>query len=273
MAKTFRSMPSINGVGASQTATLNMPIGLTYHGLLFTMGGTTMAITNIDEIRINGNGRNIYTVDGGNLDEINLYEGQAGASGTQFYLDFERYGLESQLFRELTAIGTGFAVGENNPTPLSTFQAEIDIDGSASAPTLSAKALQSAPKPLGLLKKRRIFTYSPAGALDFEISDLPKGDLIDKIMIRSANNAITQVRVDRDNFRMFDRTPDENDLFQINGVRVPQDNWFVVDPSERGVGGEAFVTSRINDFRLIITVSAADTLTIYVDYIGGLQGN
>ena len=283
MAKTFRPMPAVEGVAAGSIATLNMPIGLTYHGLLFTMGGTTFDLTTyITEIRLKGNGREIFKCAGADLDLFNKFDGRAGASTTQFYLDFERYGLdvatgpspaEAIRGRELTAIGTGVSPAVSKALELSTLQLEADISSSASAPTLSAKALQSAPRSLGLLKKRRKFVYTPGGAVEFEISDLPRGDLIDKIYIKSAGNYITRVKLERDNFLAFDRTPAENTLIQQDGVRVPQSSLFVVDPSERGRGDEAYTTATVQDFRLKITVSAADTLTIYVDYLGALTGN
>lgn len=282
MSKTFRPMPAVNGVAAGSIATLLCPIGLTYHGILFTMGGTTFDLSLITEIRVKGNGRDIYTVSGSDLDLLNLYEGRSESSETQFYLDFERYGLE--IFggsnaidalggRELTAIGTGLDPNQTKSLELSTLQIELDISSSAVAPTLTAKALQAPPRSLGFLKKRRKFVYNPGGAVEFEISDLPRGDLIDKIYIKSAGDKITRVKLERDNFLAFDRSVDENDLMQLDGVRVPQPSMFVVDPSENGRGDEAYVTGNVNDFRLKITVSAADTLTIYVDYLGSLSGN
>jgi len=282
MSKTFRPLPAVQGVAAGSIATLNCPIGFTYHGILWTMGGTTFNLSLITEIRVKGNGRTIFTVSGSDLDAMNLFEGRAPASATQFYLDFERYGLEvfggSNAIdalggRELTAIGTGVPPSDKNPIELSTLQIELDISGSALLPTLSAKALQAPPRSLGFLKKRRKFVYVPAGAVEFEISDLPRGDLIDKIYIKSAGNKITRVKLERDNFLAFDRTPDENNLIQYDGVRVPQPSWFVLDPSEQGRGDEALITSNVSDFRLKVTVSAADTLTIYVDYMGSLTGN
>jgi len=227
-------MPAFNGVAEGATATLNCPIGLTYHGLILTRGGTAFTNAHINELRVKGNGRELTAIGTGMPQ--NLQQGQPGY----------------------------------NPTPLSTLQVEVDISGST-APTLSAKAVQSGPSPLGTLKKRRRFSYSVAGAGDYEISDLPKGDLIDKIYVFHTGN-LTGVKLDRDNFRAFDRLDGENDLIQTDGVRVPQTNLFVIDPSERGNGGEALV-SAVNDFRLIATTSAADTLTVLVDYLGNLQGN
>lgn len=276
MAKTTRAMPAFNGVAEGATATLTMPIGLTYHGLLLTRGGTNFDVADMNEIRLKANGRELFVTSGADLDLMNKYDGLAAATSSLMYLDFERIGLKTRSAVELTAIGTGYkqvldkSARDYNPTPISTLQLEVDIAGST-APTLSAKAVQSGASPTGMIKKRRRFTYSPSGSGDYEISDLPKGDLIDKIYIKHTGN-LTAVKLDRDNFRSFDRSDAENNLIQTDGVRVPQSNLFVIDPSERGNGGEAIV-SLVNDFRLIATTSGADTLTIYVDYLGGLLGN
>jgi len=281
--KPFRPMPGIDGVSAGNTATLDCPIGLTYHGILFTMGGTTMNLSLIDEIRVKGNGRDLFTVIGSDLDTHNKFEGRHGAAATQFYLDFERYGLDTAVGptagealrgRELTAIGTGIRASENNPIELSTLQIEIDINSSASSPTLSAKAVQSGARPLGLLKKRRRFNYNTGGAGEYEISDLPRGDLIDKIYIHNTSgDYTTRVKLERDNFLAFDRTPNENNLVQLDGRRVPQSQLFVIDPSERGRGDEAIQTANVSDLRLKITTSATSSLRVYIDYLGAFSGN
>lgn len=277
MAKTFRPMPAVQGVSAGSIATLDMPIGLTYHGLLINGD-----LDDLDQLRLLGNGRTLFTVDADDLDTHNLFDGRSQASATQFYLDFERYGLDNAVGadvaetirgRELTAIGTGIRPNEANPIELSTLQLEMDIKSAAVSPSFSAKALQSPARRLGFLKKRRKFNHTVSGAGEFEISDLPRGDLIDKIYIHTANGNINRVKMEKDNFLAYDRTPDENNLIQLDGVRVPQDNLFVIDPSERGRGDEAIVTNDVSDFRLKIDLSGADTLTIYVDYLGAFAGN
>lgn len=279
MAKQTRRMPSFNGVAANSLATLEMPIGRTYHGLLMDLGGTDFTVSHMNAIRLKGDGREILTVTGDHLNSMNQFDGMAAAAAEGFlYLDFERLGLKRRDWVEATAIGTGAARNTNresadyNPTPLAGMQLEVDI-GAATVPTLTAKAVQSGPKPLGSIIKRRRFSYNTGGAGEYEISDIPKGDLVNRIWIRSANDAITNVILERDNFRFFERTPAENNLIQTDGqVRSPQANWFVIDPSERGNGNEAIVTL-VNDFRLIVDVSVDDDLFIYVDYVGGLAGN
>lgn len=268
-------MPSFQGVSAGAIATLTLPVGLTYHSLLISYGGATLA--QLTEIRVKANGRQIFSQSAVDLDTANQFDGLAAANGI-LRLDFDRVKLLTRAGQELTAIGTGAPLNNDpnspayNPTPLSTFQVEVDIDGAATSPSLSAKAIQSAPRPLGALVKRRRFNYSQTGAGEFEISDLPKGDLIDKIWIKQSAANLTKVVMERDNFLSFERTPDENDLIQTDGVRVPQTNWYVIDPTERGFGAESIV-SAVNDFRLKFSASGATDYTIYVDYLGALGGN
>lgn len=279
--KTTRPLPSFQGVAAGQTATLNAPIGLTYHGVLLSYSGVTLA--QLTEFRIKGNGRQIFTQSLSDLDTCCQFDGLEPSAGGLIYIPFDREKLLTRAGQELTAIGTGMPVNNDpgtpqapnalyNPTPLSTFQFEIDIDAAAAAPVLSAQAVQSAARPLGVMLKRRRFNYAITGAGDYEISDLPKGDLINKIWMKQANGVVTKVKLERDNFLAFERTASQNDYLQSNGVRVPQPDWYVIDPTEKGYGSESIV-SAVNDFRLTITTSGAENIVLYVDYLGALSGN
>lgn len=279
--RTTRVLPSFQGVAAGQTATLNLPIGLTYHAVLLSYAGVTLA--QMTEIRIKGNGRLLFTQSAADLDVTNRFMGLQASAGGLLYIPFDRENLITRQGQELTAIGTGAPVSMDagtpqapnpnyNPTPLSTLQIEIDISGAAAAPALSASAVQSAPRPLGAILKRRRFNYNIAGAGEFEISDLPKGDLINMILIKTVNGNVDKVVLERDNFVAFERTKEQNSFIQTDGVRVPQANWFVIDPTENGYGSESLVTM-VNDFRLKLTTDGAETVTLFVDYLGSIQGN
>jgi hypothetical protein len=61
-------------------------------------------------------------------------------------------------------------------------------------------------------------------------------------------------------------------LIQSNGVKTPVAKYFVIDPTEEGVGNDA-IASNVQDFRLKVTVSQAETLIVFVEYIGDLRGN
>ena len=254
-------MPSFEGVSAGATATARLPIGLTYEQLLLTYSGITLAQMN--EIRIIGNGKTIqrYT-SGSRLDQLNQHSGRAAAAGV-IVVDFTRFGLRTRAAEEITGLGTG--VRNSESVELSTLSIEIDIDGAAAAPALSLKAVQSSPKPLGLIRWVREFTYNAPAVGEYEISDIPKGHLFNAVHFNSAQ--VTTLEIQRDRFTTFKRTGAENSLIQTDGVRVPQASVFTFDPTEIGNGAESLETAGVHDLRFIATMGAAAAVPVTVESI------
>ncbi|MEG9862957.1 MAG: major capsid protein P2 [Flavobacteriales bacterium] len=268
--KTTRRMPSFESVSGGATATLRMPIGLTYHQLLINYSGITLA--QMDEIRLIANGQLVrrYT-SGEQLDNINQFQGRAAANGILIF-DFERYGLNTRAARELTAFGTGV---EQDPQRVTTLTLEIDINSAATSPVLSAEAIQSNATVLGAINLVRNFSYNAPSVGEYEISDLPKGNLINQARFENAN--ISKIKVERNNYIIFERSKAENDLIQSDGKRVPTAAAYVIDPTEVGDGAEGLATRNVQgqvvqDLRFVLTMSAAGDVPLCVDYIGGLSG-
>jgi len=258
--KSTRKLQSFVGVGAGQTATCHCQLGLTFHQILIDYAGVTLA--QIDAIRVIANGEPIWTItEAAKLDAINQFEGRAAANGT-LVLDFNRFGLRTRIAEEITALGTGFA---GDPRPVSTLSIEVDINAAAVGTTLSARAVQSAPTPSGEIKLIREFIYNAPAVGVFEISDLPKGATIQKVYFGTGN--VNSIRVERDNFTLFDRTKAQNELVQSDGVRVPQAGYVVFDPSEEGHGSEGLITSGVHDLRFVLDMSAPGTVPVTVEYI------
>lgn len=264
--KITKRMPSFEGVAAGATATLRLPIGLTYEQLLISYAGVTLP--QITEIRVVGNGKTFqrYT-SASRLDMMNRFTGRAAAAGV-LLIDFTRYGLRTRQGEEVTALGTGVA-SKDGSTELSTLAVEIDIDAAAAAPALSCKAVQSAPQPLGLIRHVREFGYNPSASGEYEISDIPKGHLFNAVHFVSAN--VTALKIDRDGYAVFERSAAENSLIQADGVRVPQAGVFTFDPTEIGNGGETLQTAGVFDLRFIATMSAAGALPVVVESIAPLN--
>jgi len=256
-------MPSADGVAAGQTATFRLPIGRTYHALLLSYSGVTLA--QMTEIRLAANGKVFRRITGGTRqDTFNKFFGLAAANGI-LRIDLDRPGMRLKEGEEFTSFGTGIA---EDPQRVTTFHMEIDIDGAAVAPALSLKAIQSDPTPLNLIAKIREFSYSPAGAGDYEIVDLPRGDLIGRVWFFSPH--INSLTVERDGFIAFERTAAENSFVQTDGYRAPQTNVFVFDPSENGFAGEALATAGVQDLRFRLNIGAGGLVTTVVEYIGPL---
>lgn len=262
MRVTLR-MPSPTGVAPGQTATFPLPIGKTYHDLLLTYAGVTLA--QMTEIRLIANGKVMRRVTGAvRQDTFNQFCGLAAANGI-LHIPLDRVGMRLKDGEEFTSLGTGIP---GDPQQVTTLNLEIDISAAAIAPVLSMKAIQSEPRPFGIIAKIREYSHNPAAAGIYEIADLPRTDAIGKIYLNKAG--INSVRVERDGFVLFERTAAENTLIQSDGYRKPQANYFVIDPSENGFGSEAIDVVQSQDFRLIIDVAAAGAMPVIVEYLGGL---
>lgn len=256
-------LPSFESVVAGSTAVCKLPIGRTYHAIFITYSGVTLAQMN--ELRVVANGKVIQRLASGTFaDVLTQFTGRAAAAGV-LTIDFDRINMLTRAGEEFTKIGTG---DPTDQTPIVTMRLEIDIDAAAAAPALSAKAVQSEPSILGLIRKIRHFTYNAPAAGDYEISDLPKGDLIGRIIFDNAN--INSLKIERDNRTVFERTAAENSLIQTDGKRVPQAGYFIYDPSELGYSSESLATAGVNDLRFTLNMAALGAIPVTVEYIGPL---
>lgn len=264
MPKTTRKMPSFEGVAAGQTATLRLPIGRTYEQLLITYSGATLA--QLNELRIIANGEVIHRItELAKLDSMNQFEGRAAASGVIVF-DFNRFNMRTRAGEEFTGLGTGVL---EDPNKITTLSLEIDIDAAAVGSALSCKAVQSPPRPVGQILKTRQFIYTAGAAGEFEISDLPKGDSINKVYFGNhVANVYTKVVIERDNFIEFERSVAENELIQTDGVRTPQAGYVVYDPTENGNGSENLATAGVQDLRFRLTLTNAGQVPVTVETIG-----
>ena len=264
MPKTTRKMPGFEGIGAGQTTTVRLPIGRTYEQLLITYAGATLA--QLNELRIIANGEVIHRItEMTKLDSMNQFEGRAAAGGVIVF-DFNRFNMRTRAGEEFTGLGTGVL---EDPNKITTLSMEIDIDAGAVGTTLSAKALQSAPRPVGQIIKTKQYTYTAGAAGEFEISDLPKGDSINKIYVGNhVANVYTKVVIERDNYIEFERSVAENEVIQIDGVRTPQAGYVVYDPTENGNGSESLATQGVQDLRIRLTVTNAGQIPLVVETIG-----
>ena len=267
MSLLTKKTPSFQGVAAGQTATCNLALGLTYHVLALTYSGITLAEMN--EIRLVANGKVIQRwASGTQLDLINQFEGRAASTNGVLMIPVgDRYGMKSRDGVEFSGLGTGAL---DDPNPIVSLYLEIDIDAAALAPALSMIALQSDASNSGLIKRVEQYSYAPAGAGDFDISDLPKGNIFGQLYFASAN--INSIEIRRNGYTVFDRTAAENNAIQADGVRIPQAGYFVVDLNEQGYGSEGLVTKGVQDLRIVLNMSAAGVVPLTLVSIGPVTG-
>lgn len=266
-------LPDATGVGAGQTAVFTLPIGRTYHNLTLSYSGVTLA--QIDAVRLKINGQIVMELGSGNhIDSRNKFDGLEAAGGLLF-INFERESLHDVTMRMATVIGTGF-VHTGTDDYKNAFEAknmtlEVDINAAAVGTVLSLKAQQSAPQPLGLLRRIDKISKSLAAGETF-IADFARNKTtkrsINRMFFVSAN--MTALRIEKDNFRVFERTKTENERYQLNGWRVPQSGWVVFDPTENALGTNLLDVWDAQDLQVIPTASGSETVTAYVEYFGVL---
>lgn len=264
--KIFVDLPSAS-VTNGGTATFDVPIGKTLHNI--SLNCTNCTLAEITDIRLVANGKTIQRYDTGTiLDEFNQVDGLATAGAGDFanplFIHFDSMSMRTIQGEEMTAIGTG---NPKDPNPISTLKLEVDIASGATGVTMTAQAEMSGPSDSGLVKIQRIFNYNPAGAGVFEISDLPKGDLIRRIWFYSA--IVTAVEIERDGFTLFDRTKVVNNAKLIlDGYRAAPSTGYLIDFGEKGDPQAALATLGAKDLRFKCTVSGAGALPVYVEYVG-----
>ena len=313
MAYVTRQLPSFQGVSQGGTAVCELPIGLTYHTIILTAEDFSLdtgdhVASKFNEVRLIANGQPVMRWAGGRaFANYCAYEKQTlkmpenaddQTTDETFMIPFDRVNLISRRGIELTQYGSGVA---QDPTPLVTFRLEIDLASDAgSSIKLSAKALQSAPSTLGYIKKIRNFNHNPSAGGDFEISDIPKTDLINRIFFISdsanatADHKINRVTLERDNFIAFERTAVENYQFIRDKERFDPDGFpyrtganaysypgvpnsdgrvalYVFDPSEQGYSDQSITTANVSDLRFVVNLSASAHLQVVVEYIGVLE--
>lgn len=275
-----RRTPGWDGaIAASNTVTLRLPIGLTYHQVYTEYDFNTAALLLADaigEVRVVANGKPVWNAQASELDTVNQYHGRSVAgdvTGGIFIIDFDRFGLRMRGSEELTSLGSG---KQGDVTPLTTLVIEMDLKAAVTDGNLDSRIIQSEARVLGLFKKIRRYINVFSGSGTFEIDDFPKGDLINAVYFFESANDIDRVRLERDDFVMFDRTKEVNSRVQIDGVRVPQTDLFVYDTTEKGNGIDQLLTRNrngtlINDLRWFMEIDGAMTITSLVEYLGALE--
>lgn len=277
-------MPSPEGIGAGQTATFKLPIGRRFHNLYLTGSAATsgFGVDDLEEIRVMCNAKPIQTFSGAERNDFNLFDGRQDAANNsnsfELVIPFDRFNLMTKAGDEETAINTG-SVDPATGKAINSFALEVDIaaSGFTGAPSLTLHADQSeslAGGP-GTVPHIRRSTRDFAGAGEYEISDLPRGGettlALDRVFFKpSVAGAISKIVIESDQYRIFERPKSLNQRIQADGVRVPQNAYYVIDRTEWGHAGDPIPLTGLNDFRYIVTVTQACTVEIFLFYLGKL---
>jgi hypothetical protein len=176
------TLPNFNGVGAGQTATVQLPVGnMTYHKIILAYGCTNASNGNqtnteahITQVRLKLNGKIQRVFSAKQLDSINAFNNRSFQSltpngGTALgYLEI----FLSEPWRRTAAGEDALAWGTAD---ISTFQIEVDIAAAATGPTLIPHAdVEYTSRPNGLISKWRSYTQPVSGVGITTNNTLPK---------------------------------------------------------------------------------------------------
>ena len=283
MSKITVKLPDPQGVVAGGTATFRIPVGRRFHALylIYNYNVTTQNVADFTEIRVKANGQVIQRFTGTERDILNQFEGKAASVGV-LEIPFDRSDLLSIGNREETAINTG--VNDKRGVSISSFYVEIDLD---SGMTIAATDLQLYAKqsdavaggPGTIPFIRREIRSAQGADSDFQISDLvnPGVNALDKVKLsrvtfKPSTGSLANLKIDRNNYGIFDRTDALNRAVQNAGVRAAQSGYYMIDTAENGHGAEAVDLWAMQDFRYRLDVSAAMDITCLSEYLGVLNG-
>jgi hypothetical protein len=278
----------IESVAAGSTMTIKVQIGRMIHAAYLSYKDADQNLSDFTECRVFLNGQVIQRFSATERDELNQYYGMAASEGV-LVIPFDRIGLLTKAGGETTAINTG--VVDANGIGVKSFFIEVDVkDGATIAAadirvhTKESDAIltDTAGNPYGagiipfLLREQRTVNGADTG---FQISDLvnagvnaPNKIALSAVHFKPSAGAISEMKVERNNYKIFDRTDGLNRVIQKAGIRVPQSGVYSIDTTENGHGGELIQLHGMTDYRYELDVSQAATLTVLSEYFGALQG-
>ncbi len=281
MPRVDQRMPAAQSVTAGQTTTFRLPIGRRFHELQLIGTGTTFAPADLSEIRVLLNNKVCQRFSGSDRDVMNQFDGRAAAAASAaaftLILPFDRYGILTKAGEEETAINTG-STDANTGKVINNFSIEVDVASAGPTGTLTldmyATTSEQIPGGPGTVPYILKSTRDYSSAAEYDLSDLPRGGVttqfVDRLFFKPSTSTLENLRVLANSYKVFERTAALNERKQIDGIRVPQAGWYVIDRTEHGYGGDPFDVRGLDDWRIQFTTGAALTNTVYTHYLGGL---
>ena len=273
-------VPSVNGVSAGQIATCNIPIGRRIHTLDINTknpgtGVASLTLAQLPDIKLKVNNEVSRQYTAAHLDAINQYNGRPSFATTggilKMYMD--RGIFKERLEEEDTALNTGDR-GKDGRI-IESVSLEMTI-ATGTTPFLNVNAKYSerlVGRGPGSLLRALPRTVAVSASGDFTLTDLDAGDVLHPLLsaMYVFNANVTALEVKRGTEIVHDRTKAENESCQLeHRLRFPQAGLHVYDPCEEGYGLNMLqlVNFVRGSFLQTFTLSAADTLIIYPEYVG-----
>lgn len=273
MTRRLEKLPTPQGIGAGQTATLTLPLGPTYHALLIRC---KMAVdTNpssfkdvIGDIRLIADGNTKIEATADYLVKRNQYFGKSMIAGC-LPIFLGNPWARTIGGEDLTAYGTA-----QNVDSLT-----LEIDLKLLPSIFEVYAIQSEPKAFGLHTQIRRFARSFSSVGIDEVADLPTGSH-NLMGIDIESGAIDKLEVLADGYRVHNSDFVVRAQTLLNSGRVQQsgmthldfvrENRIAFPGADGSVSVEAF-PMLLNDFRLKLNFNVApSSYNIYETTIQGV---
>lgn len=269
MTFSLKKMPTPLGIGAGQTASVNLPLGLTYNRLYIRcnaqISGSPKDLaaadwgTVVDEIRLMVNGDARITITAADLVKMNTYYGFAPKAGV-LDLFLSRPWMRTIGGEDQTAYGT---IG------MSTFTLEIDIKAGQTVNSLNVYAQQSAATAWGPHLRIQRFARNQGVTGEAEIADIPRGPYA-MLAFHVNTDQIGTVEVHTDQRKVIESDAAIRDAHYRVVGRVPQAGFTHIDFLTENRLAEALPMA-LQDFRLKLNFAATGNFSIYAESLVGAQ--
>lgn len=271
VGKLIRYGLPFSNVVASGTATNQVTPGRTLETFRMKLGGTSLTKAMITALKIKANGKVIIEGTGSDIDKINAYRGVA-TNAAFLDIQFADFALNNELDRMVGAFDTSLGI--------SNITSEITIAG-ATAPVLTPIVVESAAQkvktgeaapfaPLISKLLRYPFNIATGGKLPVNVPFGPQsGSIIKRLHVMHGGN-MTGATVKQDGLVVHESVKAENEYDQTQRGRTPQTNVYTIDFVTDGDIKKALDTRDARSLEWLFDFSAADSGTVYVEYLDPL---
>lgn len=260
-----KNLPFMN-VAANSVATLQLPLGPTYERIVLKLGGASFTKAHLTNVKCKLNGKTFHEFTGTDLDKMNNYTGLF-SDPAFLSIDFTELMARDELDQSLGAVAVAQGVAG--------FTIEATI-GAANAPTLDSWSEVSAPRitkdgSIPPINKLITMTqnFAASGKFNFQMPyGLAGGTVIKRVYFMSAN--MTDLEVKKNGQVIFDSPKAVNEFMQKEHKNTPQAGMFVYDPIWDNNASGMLLTTDAASMEWNITLSAGETVRVYIECIDPL---
>ncbi|MBL4761679.1 MAG: hypothetical protein JKY93_03155 [Gammaproteobacteria bacterium] len=270
MARRKIKLPSFNAVGASQTATIDIPVGARFHNIkIFYKDNAIQSVieSDITMIRIKVNGKVQRTYKPAELYKTLKANGHAFIAGI-IPIYFSEPWRRNVVSEDVLAWGT---------SGLDTFQIELDIASGATAPKLHAYAVTDnvIASLSNIIKVRRqVIPVSQTGLLTVSTLSKRADEIYHRMhCFEGADGDIESVEIKQDGYDVYSADVAVNDANMADRDIVSQTGVFHImfDDTQRTEDGLVMVHAdgkSVQDFQVNFQMANATTFTLLTEVRG-----